>query len=186
MSNKMISDKSILTALPRVALTPAWLRAKSMLTELHSRLQQTATHQQHQSNRQLRPFWCLVLQQTSVKFRSEMWTEHRPRLFAGWYLFSVLSPVQTPADKCKTVRWQWSTMLWHPVVVVVSVGDDHNDLWLLVQGLGLRTKLASSSSVSAKWLFTNTASFGKPRWWWWYNIPDLQIQPGKNKSLDLM
>lgn len=141
MSNKMISDKSILIALPRVALTPAWLRAKSMLTELHSRLQQTATHQQHQSNRQLRPFWCLVLQQTSVKFRSEMWTEHRPRLFAGWYLFSVLSPVQTPADKCKTVRWQWS-MLWYPVVVVVSVGDDQYDLWLLVQGLGLRTKLA--------------------------------------------
>ena len=33
-------------------------------------------------------------------------------------------------------------MLWYPVVVVVSVGDDDNDLWLLVQGLGLRTKLA--------------------------------------------
>ena len=30
----------------------------------------------------------------------------------------------------------------YSVVVVVSVGDDHSDLWLLVQGLGLRTKLA--------------------------------------------
>ena len=28
------------------------------------------------------------------------------------------------------------------MVVVVSVGDDQYDLWLLVQGLGLRTKLA--------------------------------------------
>ena len=60
MSNKMISDKSILIALPRVALTPAWLRVKSMLAELHSRLQQTAAHQQHQSNRQLRPQTFLV------------------------------------------------------------------------------------------------------------------------------
>ena len=138
-------------------------------------------------NSDLRLFWCLVLQQTSVKFRSEMWTEHRPRLFAGWYLFSVLSPVQTPADKCKTVRWQWSSM----VHAVVSCGCcslcRRWSIWFMATSSrsGSENK-AGSSSVSAKWLFTGTASFGKPRWWWWYNIPDLQIQPGKNKSLDLM
>ena len=35
----------------------------------------------------------------------------------------------------------WSTIPCRGTPVV-SVGDDHNDLWLLVQGLGLRTTLA--------------------------------------------
>ena len=167
-------------ALPRVALTPAWLRVKNMLTGV----QQTASHQQHQSSE---PFptselvqkdWpvFLVSQQTSVSLAqynniSDQRSELNTDLGFLWDEIYKLSPVQsrlplTNAKMSGDSGLPWSTtMLWYPAVVVVSVGDDHNDLWLLVQGLGLRTKLAPLQ-YQLNGCLQIQQSFGKPRWWW--------------------
>ena len=174
---------SIVVALPRVSLTPARLRVKNMLAGVHS-----APDCILPPTPELRAGLVRLAESCPSKYNiSDERSELNTDLGFLWDEIYKLSLVQsrlplTNAKLSGDSGLAWST-LWYPVVVVVSVGDDHNDLWLLVQGLGLRTKLAPlqyqlNGCLQIQQALENRGGGS--------NIPDLQIQPGKNKPLDLM